>query len=377
MTADKRKLYLFSCVILAILLIALLAPAGSGRMIAAILLLPGAALTWFFVKKREILSIHTKSVIMLIGVIGLLYLMFYYVSALFFGFTRTGYGLKPSILFRLTLPIGGIIVGSELIRHILCVQKDKLAVAAAYLLCLFGDILICENLAGITTFSAFMDVVGLTLFPGIFYNLLYNYLTVRYGFWPNIIYRALTVWVFYLIPYGSAISDGIVALMNMFIPIAVYFFIDSLYEKKKRYALGRNSKFIRIASKALTVAAVVIMIGTVMLISNQFYYGALVIATDSMTGELNKGDVAIFESYENQSLKEGQVIVFEQNGSMVVHRIADIKIINEQTRYYTKGDANEDTDTGFRTDSDIVGLVNYKVPAIGYPTLWLRSLFKR
>ncbi len=130
-------------------------------------------------------------------------------------------------------------------------------------------------------------------------------------------------------------------------------------------------------SKVLTAVVVIIMIGTVMLISNQFSYGALVIATESMTGELNKGDVAIFEKYEDQFLREGQVIVYEENGRMVVHRIADIKIINEVTRYYTKGDANEDTDAGFRLEGDIVGLVNYKLPYLGFPTLWLRSLFAR
>ena len=162
----------------------------------------------------------------------------------------------------------------------------------------------------------------------------------------------------------------------MFIPIAVYFFIDALYEKKRRYALGRKSRFIRIASIVLTVVVVIIMIGTVMLISNHFYYGALVIATDSMTGEINRGDVAIFERYEDQLLIEGQVIVFEHNDTMTVHRIADIQIINGIARYYTKGDANEDLDVGYRTEDEIVGLVNYKVPFIGFPTLWLRALFR-
>ena len=28
-------------------------------------------------------------------------------------------------------------------------------------------------------------------------------------------------------------------------------------------------------------------------------------------------------------------------------------------------------------DADIVGIVDFKIPYIGYPTLWLRSLFSR
>ena len=377
MTADKKRLYIISGTLLAALLIALFAPAGSGRILAAILLLPGAAACWFFLKKRPILSINTKMVLLLISVMGLMYLVLYYMSALVFGFTRTGYGLKASVLLRLVIPIGAIIAGAEITRFVLCAQPGKLAKVFAYFICLVADILIQGSVTEVHSFASFMDMVALRFFPGLLYNLLFNYLTVRYGFLPNIIYRALTVWVFYLIPYGSAISDGILALVNLFLPILIYFFIDSLYERKKRYALGQKSLFRRALSKVLTAVVVIIMIGTIMLISNQFSYGALVIATDSMTGELNKGDVAIFEKYEGQFLKEGQVIVYEENGRMVVHRIADIKIINEVTRYYTKGDANEDTDAGFRLDGDIVGLVNHKLPYFGFPTLWLRSLFTR
>ena len=130
-------------------------------------------------------------------------------------------------------------------------------------------------------------------------------------------------------------------------------------------------------SKLLTSVVVIIMIGTVMLVSNQFRYGALVIATESMTGELDKGDVVIFESFEGQHIPEGQVIVFEKYNTTVVHRVVDIKIINGIARYYTKGDANEDNDMGYITNAEIVGLVNYKIPTVGYPTLWLRSLFQR
>jgi signal peptidase len=96
-----------------------------------------------------------------------------------------------------------------------------------------------------------------------------------------------------------------------------------------------------------------------------------------MTGELNKGDVVIFESYTNQHIEEGQVIVFEKSNTMIVHRVIDIKVINGSARYYTKGDANDDPDAGYITGSSIVGLANHKIPVLGYPTLWMRSLFKR
>ncbi len=377
MAPDKKKMYIVSLIALAALLLALFAPVGMGRPLAAVLLLPMAAATWLVIKKRTALSLNTPTVLLIMGAIGALYVMGYYVSGLHFGFTKTGYGLKMDILIRLTLPIAGILAATELIRYVLCAQKDRIAAIFAYFICLLGDVIICANLAAVTNFATFMDVVGLALLPGLLYNLLYNYLSLRYGWKPNLLFRALTVWVFYLIPYGSAIADSLLAFIHLMLPIGIYFFIDSLFEKKRRYALKKVSRFTRVFSRVLTIVVLIIMIGTVMLVSNQFSYGAYVIATDSMTGELNKGDVAIYERYEDQFIAEGQVIVFKQNKSAIVHRVVDIQIINGITRYYTKGDANEDMDAGFILQSDIVGLVDYKLPLFGYPTLWLRGMFKR
>jgi signal peptidase len=218
-----------------------------------------------------------------------------------------------------------------------------------------------------------MDVVAVTLFPSIIANLLYHYLTKRYGMYPNMVYRLLITLYVYLIPYIPNVPNVIFAFANIFVPILIFLFIDSLYEKKVRYALQRKSKL----TVPITVIALAIMIFVVMVISNQFFIGTYVIATESMTGELNKGDAAIYERYDDQTITEGQVIAFEKNGIVVIHRVVDIQIINGQTRYFTKGDANEGLDSGFIFDSNIIGLINFKLHYIGYPTLWLRSLFSR
>lgn len=377
MSADKKKIYIVSAAALAILILVLFAPNGSGRIIAAFLLLPIVLAAYILIKKRVSLSINKNQVLLLITVIGLLYFVFYYVSGLYFGFIKTGYGLKLDIITKFIIPIGLIIVSTEILRYILCMQKDRLANMFAYLICLIAEIVACSTIPGITNFSIFMEVIGVTLMPGIIANFVFNYLSLRYGFLPNIIYRAFTLWIFYLIPYGSAISYSLLAFFNIILVIAMYLFIDALFEKKRRYALGNMNPVARAMSRLLTAIVIILMIGTLMLVSNQFYYGAYVIATESMTGEINKGDVAIYESYDDQFIREGQVIVFEKGKSKIVHRVVKIEIINGVKRYYTKGDANEDRDAGFIVDSEIVGLVNLKLPYLGYPTLWMRSLFEK
>ena len=79
-------------------------------------------------------------------------------------------------------------------------------------------------------------------------------------------------------------------------------------------------------------------------------------------------------SYDNQTIDNGQIIIFNKGNIRLVHRVIDIKNVNGQLRYYTKGDANEDLDAGYITKGDIVGTTDIKISYIGYPTLWLREI---
>ena len=71
-------------------------------------------------------------------------------------------------------------------------QKSKFASVFAFLTCLLADVLAFSNIAGITSFNRFMDLVGLTLFPAIGANLYYNYVSSRFGAIPNIPFRLIT-----------------------------------------------------------------------------------------------------------------------------------------------------------------------------------------
>lgn len=371
MTIDKKRLYWIAAGTLAVLLVALFLPESSGRIFAAALLLPLAAITWFTIKKRPILSINSKQILGVMAVMGAVYLALYYITGVEFGYINNTYRTGFANIFKFLLPSAIIIVTTEIIRYVWCAQNNKLVYVLGYVACVLGDIFAKANLQTIGRFSGFMDFLGLTLMPALIANTLYHYLSKRYGMYPNIAYRAIITLYVYILPVTPAMPDPLFVFLNLLIPPAIYLFIDALYEKKRRHALIKKSKF----AAPLTALLLVLLTAVVLLISNQFSHGALVIATESMTGELNKGDVAIFEAYDGQKIQEGQVIAFEKDGSTVVHRVVDTQYINGEIRYFTKGDINKDIDTGYVTQNQILGLVKLKLPYIGYPSLWMRSLF--
>ena len=372
--SDKRKLYIISASTPAALLLAfVLSGEFSGKIVAAALMLPVALLCGFLIKKRGIPSINKPQVLMLLSAISLVLLSLLYLSGLKFGFVKNPYALQPRFLLTYALPMLVAIGASEYFRHVMRAQDDKWADALSYVTCVAAEMLMFGSFTYLTSFNRFMDFVGMALFPAITANLLYHYISKRYGMYPNIVYRVVTTLYVYFIPFESRIPDSLVALLKLLIPVLIFFFIDALYEKKRKYALAKKSKLSAVVSVVLLAMAIPV----IMLISNQFRYGLLIVATPSMTGELNQGDAAIFQRIDDQPIQEGQVIVFEKNNSLVIHRVADIQTINGTTRYYTKGDANEDLDAGYITRADVIGFVNHKIPYIGYPTIWMRSLFKR
>ncbi len=374
MNTDRKILYISSYAIFALLLLALFIPTDYSAAACAALMTVSAALSLVFIKKRAVYSYTKRQVTALLCLIGFLYVVLFYMSGLLFGFVYSRYPLSVSSFFVRVLPTVIAIFASEIMRAILLAQNSKHSSFVSFACCVLCEILLFNTIPQIRSFNIFIDVVAQVFLPAIVANVLYTYLSKRYGIFPNVGYRLFVGLFPLIIPFVSAIPDALYSVVKLLIPIIVYAFINLLYGKKRRYALGKK----HIAEYIVSGICVMIAILYVMLISCQFTFGLLVIATPSMTGELNKGDAIIYKAYENdRKIEVGQILVFEKDGSTIVHRVADIEIINGQARYITKGDANEDNDSGYITMSNIVGVVEAKVPFVGFPTLWLRSLFDR
>lgn len=374
MTKDRKVLYTSSLILVAVLLGVLFMPRSLIRSIAAAISAAAAVAVYFLIKKRSILSINKKQVLLLMSVMGVLYVVIYYLTGVGFGFHRSATPFSVPTFLNYILPITAIIISIEVIRSVLLVQGSRLAFVCAYIAGVASELIIGSGLAGSINFNRFMDIVGLTLLPAIAANLLYHYLSARYGAYPNIVYRLITSLYLYLIPICPSTPDSLFAFANLLVPIIIYVFIKSLYankHKEKAVKAGKHS-WIGIAATVLSIS---IMISIVMLISCQFRFGTLVIATDSMTGEINKGDAVVFEKYDGQIINEGQVVVFRDGKSLIVHRVVGIDRIDGVNRYITKGDANEDIDNGYITDADIESLVLFKVAYVGYPSIWIREIF--
>ena len=368
---DRKYLYFITAALLALLIPTLFISTGYVRVAGAVVLIAFTALFHFTVKKRSILSLYKNQVFYLVLVIAVFYLTLLYLSGIYFGYERAVYSLSFNALAINIIPTVCVVIATEILRRILLAQDDKCAGVLSFLVGIISELFFVSGFSNIGNMDRFMDVLAMAFLPSVTVNVFYHHTSKRYGAKPVIAYRLIMSLYVYVITVVPRTSPIINAFFKLVTPLIAYAFIYVLYAKKKRRATKRTSKW----SYVVTAFSATIMAAIVMLVSCQFSYGMIVVATPSMTGTINVGDAVIYERYEDHIIAVGDVIVFKDGDNKIVHRVDEIEKINNVVRYYTKGDDNDERDFGYITKSDIVGMVRVKVPYIGYPTIWIRSVF--
>ncbi|MFR5683004.1 MAG: signal peptidase I [Clostridia bacterium] len=90
-------------------------------------------------------------------------------------------------------------------------------------------------------------------------------------------------------------------------------------------------------------------------------YTAFEVATGSMSGSIEIGDVIIVKLNE-EKIKRDDIIVFKQDGYIVTHRVIEVQ--EDGKTLVTKGDANNAQDEPISKD-DVIGKVIKILPNIG------------
>ena len=272
------------------------------------------------------------------------------------------------------IPYVVIIISSEIIRKQILIKQQKKANLIILIAMILLEIIISTNISSIKTLKDYFTLVSYTIFTAIANNVLYNYIVTKYGNYKAVIcYRIITSTYMYIIPITPDIDILFRAIIGIVVPYVTYVLLENLYSKRVQIvAVSEKRKEMIICIILCILVSLLIMV-----VSCRFRYGTLVIGTGSMTGTINKGDIIIYERYEKEELEIGEIIVFKTENVFVIHRIIDKKSVGEEIRYYTKGDANQQEDKGFRTQKNIVGIVKGKIPYIGKITLLLNDIINK
>ena len=140
--------------------------------------------------------------------------------------------------------------------------------------------------------------------------------------------------------------------------------IDSINRRKQR------AKVLKIILGIILIILVynIILVGISMIDGNKFNlfgYSAYIITSDSMTPEINKGDVVITRKIGEDEIEVNDIITFYEEGQNITHRVMEITDVDGYKEYKTKGDNNQVEDSKTVNFDNINGKVILKIPFLG------------
>ena len=97
-----------------------------------------------------------------------------------------------------------------------------------------------------------------------------------------------------------------------------------------------------------------------------------VVLSSSMSPSIHAGDVVVVDGVSPEQIEEGDVITFhppsghEIDADLVTHRVVDVAQRDDGRYFRTKGDANEEPDQELVPAENVVGVVQFHIPYIGY-----------
>lgn len=373
MAKRRDSAYIYFAFVIVFLLLNLLVLNISAKLQLLPIFIIIFLLSFIFFKFRKDKTYARIQVTITMLLIGIVQIVLYLLTGFLAGFSKNAISMSFNRFLTVILPIILILVVIELLRYMISVKFEKnnlIRILSITMFVLFDVTLFGSNV-NFNSLDSVLEFLGITFFPSLVSNIVFDDMVVKYGYKPILVYRLLTTLCYYMLPIIPNMYILFRAIARIVIPLIFYFILSYMYDRVTFQEALKVKPKISISSIIILIL-VIIMAG---LISCEFRYGILTIGSGSMTGTLNKGDIAFFEKFNGQELEIGDIIIFKRGKRNIVHRIAQVGIFNDEYVYITKGDKNKVEDTGYVYQKDIQGIVHYRIKYIGYPSIWIRNLF--
>ena len=311
---------------------------------------------------------------------SMIFLILYYLFGIIIGYAESNNYLTLYGLTVFIIPTILKIIFKEHLRNSLLTKSgdNKFLIIYTSLLFIMIDIFPSLSILKISNTHDTFLFIALVLLPSITTNILATYINIKVGYIPVIIYLLIFSLYQYIVPIVPDPNEYLKAIIDFVLPILILFKVRKNINKysEERQEIDRNYNRPTII---LLIIPIVLIIIIIYFVSGYFKYYALAIASGSMHPVFDRGSVVITErvndKYGNYSkLKEGEIIAYRTGKNIIVHRLIRIVSAGDELFYYTKGDANNEEDDYLIKKEDIIGIVRFKIPYIGYPTVWFSEI---
>ena len=316
----------------------------------------------------------TKNITIEIFIYLLIYFLLYYLFGIVITFARTINYLNLNGIIKIIAPTIITIVLREILRYMM-LRKSEGSQVSIIFTCIFFIVFDLIGMISSDTFTSSYNLfmfIALNLLPTISKNIFASYVSYNTGYKPVLLYMIVINSYKYFVPIIPNPNEYIYSIVELVVPMIYLYNIYRYFIREQDEKIKREYNKKRIGSLVIPSILVIFL---VYITSGYFHYHAIVIASGSMTPNILKGDVVVIEKVKNKNdIELGTVIAYKYDQRIIVHRLVKKINVSDGIYYYTKGDANNEIDNYKITEDMVIGVVNIRVPYIGYPTVWLNEM---
>lgn len=348
------------------------------NLINPLVLLLMAIFFGFYTKNYHGRFVRVRDHLKLLIILALAYLVLNMLSGLILGYSYNPYSIHIlaflSNIWQIVIPL----ISIEYMRSAV-INKNPKSLSYVCVFTLVFTLLEINFYTFANSFESFeicFKYVASVIVPILCHNILFSYLITKVSCWPIIVYRAITEIALLVVPIIPSLDWymlGIRAIIAALLTIFIFGYFTKDVDDARRAVRVR-----RVKNTLSYIPALIITIILALFVSNNLMYAPVSILSNSMGPVFSRGDIVIYEQKTPEivkNLEENDIIVYNKNGQIVVHRIINKYTENGLYYYITKGDANNTRDLEPVSENSVMGVYKTSLAKVGWPSIWLREAF--
>jgi len=338
------------------------------------------ALVAYYLARNDNLRIkneHDK--VQSILIVMIVYIIFYFGIGLFSGFQKTPYSKEILDILKNVWAFGGIFVFEEITRNAIIRMNSKKwwNLVIVTILFILLHINFASLIASYESLQSGFTYTSSIVLPIIASNILLTYLSYVGGIKLPIIYQVVVNIPPFIVPIIPDLNWFITSVIGVTLPLIVYVYLNYVHVKNVERLSRKKSKQYSPVSYIPIFGLLAVI---VLFVIGAFKYQPIAVMSGSMVPTFFKGDAVVIEKLtdaEKKELEKGDIIQFVKGNKYVIHRIIKVeKDDYENNIFITQGDFNNVEDSGYVEYDQIIGKYKFRIPFIGYPSVWLNEAMK-
>lgn len=335
------------------------------------------ALVVVFLKKTKKAYNFNKNAIIEVALItSLIYIIIYFSLGLIIGYSKSPYDRSFIGIIKNIWVFIPFIVFREIVRdHIIKSSKknSKLLIVLITVIMVFTDISFNSFQAYSKTIADIIEFSVKTFLPAICLNVYLSYLCVKESYKSSITYIVPIILLRLISPVFPYNLFFVTIVVDLTIPFVSFMKIESLYSLSGIVSIYKKKDKESIIRKIVSLVIIVLVL---LFTTRLLPVSPIVIVSNSMVPYMERGDIAIIQKKESSKIKINDIIEYRLGDTYIIHRVVNIKNINNEHVFITKGDNNSSPDSKSVKSEQINGIVIGYIPKIGYPTIWIRDFLE-